>query len=146
MIFVLRFIIFRIGVFSVIFGVLISAYAGVSESDWRFYAKSEYGSYCYGIENLPRLSNHLIKVWQKLILNSKGITNLGKELGEEYENVSEIITLREIDCINKKIRILELIFRSEAGRVIKRESYNPFEWDSIIPDSVDDALCCAVCK
>jgi hypothetical protein len=142
----LRFIIFQIGVFSLIFGVLISTYAEVSESDWRFYAKSEFGSYSYNIENLPRLSNNLIRVWQKLILNSKGIMNLRKELGKEYENVKEIITLREIDCASKKSHILTLIYLSDNGRVIKRESYEPIEWDSIIPDSVDDVLCCEVCK
>ena len=146
MISLLRFIIFRIGVFPIIFGVLISAYAGISESDWKFYTKSDFGSYHYEIENIPRLSGHLVRVWQKLILNSKGIMNLGKELGKEYERVSEIITLREIDCINKKSRILELIFHAEEGRVIKRDYYKPLEWDPILPDSVDDVLFCAVCR
>jgi Surface-adhesin protein E len=60
--------------------------------------------------------------------------------------VKEIRTLREIDCTGKKSRILGLIYVSENGRVIKRESYEPVEWDSIITDSVDDVLYQAVCK
>ena len=52
----------------------------------------------------------------------------------------------EIDCACKKSPILGLIHCSEDGLVIKRESYEPTEWGSIIPDSVDDILCCAVCQ
>ena len=69
-----------------------------------------------------------------------------RELGKEYENVKQIITLREIDCAGKKNRILGLMYCSENGLVIKRESYEPIEWDSIIPDSVDDVLYHAVYK
>jgi hypothetical protein len=124
----------------------MSAYTGTSGADWRSYANSEFGSYCYDMENILRLSNHLVKVWQKLTLNSKGIMNLVKELGKEYEKVREIIMLREIDCINKKSRILELSYCSEEGRGIKRESYDPPGWDSIVPESVDDVLYCIICK
>ncbi|NWG03393.1 MAG: hypothetical protein HXY44_11125 [Syntrophaceae bacterium] len=60
--------------------------------------------------------------------------------------MSEMIILREVDCPNKKSRILELTYCSEEGRVIKRESYDPAGWDSIIPESVDDVFYCAVCK
>jgi hypothetical protein len=138
--------ILRVGFLSVIFGVLISAYAGASRADWRFYAKSEFGSYYYDIENINYLSQHLVRVHQKLILNDRGTVNLVRELGKEYEKASEAIILREIDCTNKKSRILELTFCSEEGRVIKRESYDPSGWDSIILESVDDVLYCAVCK
>jgi Surface-adhesin protein E len=124
----------------------MSAYTGASGADWRFYAKSEFGSYCYDTESISRLSNHLVRVWQKLILNNKGTVNLVGELGKEYEKASEAIILREIDCINKKSRTLQLTFYSEEGRVIKKESYDPFGWDSIIPESVDDVLYCAICN
>jgi hypothetical protein len=136
----------RIGIFSALFGVVMLAYAGASGADWRFYAKSTFGAYYYDIENISRLSNHLFRVKQKLTLNSEATVNLVRELGKEYERVSEIITLREIDCINKKSRILELTYCSEEGRAIKRESYDPVGWDSIVSESVDDVLYCVVCK
>jgi hypothetical protein len=142
----LRFIILRAGSLSVTFGVLIFAYGGASRADWKFYAKSEFGSYFYYIENVSHLSNHLIRVWQKLILNDKGAMNLVGALGKEYEKVNEAIILREIDCIHKKSRILELTYHSEEGSIIKKESYDPFGWDSIVPDSVDDVLYSAICK
>jgi hypothetical protein len=114
--------------------------------DWRFYASSDFGLYQYDAENIGYLSNNILRVSQKLVLNDRGTTNLVRELGEEYENVEEIITIREIDCTGKKIRIVGLIYFSDNDRVIKKESYEPKEWDSIIPDSVDDVLYHAVRK
>ena len=69
-----------------------------------------------------------------------------QEIGEKYEKVKEIITIREISCEVNKIHILGLAYVSDNGRVIKRESYEPKEWDSILPDSVDDVLYDAVRK
>jgi hypothetical protein len=114
--------------------------------DWRFYASSDFGLYQYDAENIGFLSNNIVRVSQKLVLNDSGTTNLVRELGEKYENVKEIITMRKIDCTGKKINIVELIYLSDNGKVIKRESYEPKEWDSIIPDSVDDVLYHAVSK
>ena len=82
---------------------------------------------------------------QRLVLSDRGAATLVRELGKEYENAREIITLREIDCAGKKSRILGLICCSEDGLVIKRESHESSKWDSIIPDSVDDILYYAVC-
>jgi hypothetical protein len=146
MISLLRFIVLRVGIFSIIFGVLVSVYGRASGADWKFYAKSEFGSYSYDIENMSRPSDHLVRVWQKLILNDKGTMDLVGEFGKEYEKATEAIILREIDCMNKKSRILELTFCSEEGRIIKKESYNPLGWDSIVPDSVDDLLYFAICQ
>ncbi len=129
--------------------VLVSMFAtceGVSAADWRLYTRSEFGLYQYDAEDVRHLSTNLVRVWQKLVLNERGTTNLARELGKEFENVKEIVTLREIDCTDQKSHILGLIYFSENGRVIKRESYEPVEWDSIILDSVDDVLYHAVCE
>ena len=114
--------------------------------DWRFYASSDFGLYHYDAENIGCLSNNIVRVTQKLVLNDRGTTNLVRELGKEYENVKEIITIREIDCAGKKICIVGLIYFSDNDRVIKRDSYEPKEWNSIMPDSVDDVLYDAVSK
>ena len=129
-----------------VFGLMCVMCEEVSATDWRLYARSEFGLYYYDAEDVSHLFNNLVRVRQKLVLNDRGITNLVRELGEEYENVKEIITLREIDCTGKKSHILGLIYFSDSGGVIRRESYEPIEWDTIIPDSVDDVLYHAVCE
>jgi hypothetical protein len=145
MISLLRYIL-QIRVLSVFLGVVVSAYAGGSGADWRFYANSEFGTYCYDMENISRLSNQFVRVSQKLILNNKGTVNLVGEFGKEYEKAREAIILREIDCINKRSRILELTLCSGEGTVMKRETYTLYDWDSIVPDSVDDVLYRSICK
>ncbi len=129
-----------------VFGLMCAGCEEVSATDWRFYTRSDFGLYQYDAEAVSHLSGNLVRVCERLVLNDKGITNLVRELGEEYENVKELFTLREIDCTGKKSHILGLIYVSENGRVIKRECYEPVEWDSIITDSVDDVLHHAVCE
>jgi Surface-adhesin protein E len=83
--------------------------------------------------------NNLLSKWLEY-------NQLARELGREYENVKEIVPMREMDCSGKKSHILGSIYFSDDGRVIKRESYEPIGWDSITPDSGDDVLCHAVFK
>lgn len=131
---------------ALVLGLMFETFSEISAADWRFYARSDFGLYEYDAEDVSHLSKNFFKVSQKLVLNERGSTNLVRELGKEYGNVKEIITLREIDCIGKKTRILRLIYLSDNGTLIKRESYELIGWDPIMPDSVDDVLCCTVCK
>jgi hypothetical protein len=131
---------------SLVSGLMFATCAEVLAADWRFYTRSEFGLYQYDAEEVNHLSKTLVRVRQKLVMSDRGTTHLVLELGKEYENVRRIFTLREIDYAAKKSRVLELVYCSENGRVIKKESYEPIEWDSIIPDSVDDILYQAVCE
>jgi len=133
-------------VISLVLGLIFATCDEVSATDWRFYTRSEFGLYQYDAEDLSHLFKSLVRVRQKLVLRDRGTTHLVRELGKEHENVREIITSGESDCIGKKSRILGLIYCSENGVVIKRESYDPIEWDSIISDSVDDILYQVVCE
>ena len=129
-----------------ILGLLCAVCAEVSATDWRLYTKSEFGLYQYDAEGVNYFSRCLVRIWQKIVLSDRGRTDLVRELGKEYGDVKEIITFREIDCAGKKSRILGLIYCSEKGEVIKGESYEPIEWDVIIPDSVDYVLYHEVCE
>jgi hypothetical protein len=133
-------------VLSLVFGLMCAAFAEVLATDWKFYTKSEFGSYQYDAEDINYFSECLVRISQRIVLTDRGRTDLVREFGKEYGDVREIITLREIDCAFKKSRVLGLIYSSEKGMVIKRESYEPIEWDLIIPDSVDDFLHQAVCE
>jgi hypothetical protein len=137
----------RILLIFVILGSLIVGRSETSGADWTFYAGSEFGSYHYNSENIGYLPDHLVRISQKLVLTKKGRINLTGELGKEYENISELLVLREIDCMSKKSRILEVAYCYEEGKIIKKTTYQQqLNWDSISPDSVDDILHRAVCK
>jgi len=89
--------------------------------------------YEYNAEDVRHLSqDHLARVHQRMVLSDRGKANFGKRIREGIQNVKELILLREIDCTGKKSRILGLIYYSENGEVINRESYEPIGWDAII--------------
>jgi hypothetical protein len=45
----------------------------VSATDWRFYTRSECGLYQDNAEDVSHLSNDLVGVCERLVLNDKGI-------------------------------------------------------------------------
>ena len=129
-----------------VLGILYPTWERLLPGDWRFYTSGEFGSYLYDAGNVTYLPNSIVRVSQKLVLSDRGTATLVREIGEKYEKVKEIITIREISCEVNKIHILGLAYVSDNGRVIKRESYEPIDWDPIIPDSVDAILYHAVCE
>jgi glutathionyl-hydroquinone reductase len=98
-------------IISLVLGLMCATCKEVSAADWRFYTTGDFGLYQYDAEDVSHFSNNLVRVSQKLVLNDRGTTNLVRELGKEYENVKEIVTLREIDCTGKKSHILGLIYK-----------------------------------
>jgi hypothetical protein len=135
----------RIVFLSAIFVFLSLGQSEAVGADWRFYAGNEFGLYHYNAEDIRYLPDNLVGIWEKLVLTNKGRIHLIGELGKEYENVGELVVLRKIDCTGCRSRIIEIAYCSEEGRVIKRELYQELEWDSVIPDSVDDILYHVVC-
>jgi len=133
-------------VIPLVFGLLFAFSAYGSIMNWKYYTSNEFGYYQYDAENVRRFSNSILRVRQKLVLSDNGTIHLVRELGKNYDDAKEIITLREIDCAGKKSRIVEVTYHSADGLVIKSESYDPVEWDVIMPDSVDDVLYHCVCE
>ena len=133
-------------IFCLVLGLMYPAWERGSAGDWRFYTRSEFGIYQYDEGSVSYLSNHIVRLTQKLLLSDRGIADIVREIGEEYGEVKEIIIIREIDCALKRTHMLGLMYVSDKSGVIKRESYEPTEWDAITPDSVDAILHDAVCK
>ncbi len=134
---------------ALIFVILGPASLAPSETpweDWKFYAETQFGSYHYNAEDIGYLPRNIVRIWQRLVLTNQGRVHLAGELGREYEHVREIVVLREIDCMSRRSRILEVAYCRERRKVMKSESYERFDWDSIIPDSVDDILRHTVCN
>jgi Surface-adhesin protein E len=131
---------------SLVVGLTFGGLTALSSPVWTFYAKSEYGSYQYDAKHVSHPSESVVRLQQKLILNDRSRNDLIGELGEESQNVKEIVILRKINCTARKSRMLGLIYFSDSGSIIKQESYEPIEWDSVIPDSVDDVLYHAICQ
>ncbi len=67
-----------------------------------------------------------------------------KEGGKEYENLSYIKSLWEINCLEKMIRQVSVTSYDNKDNVIF--SFGPpFEWGFIIPETISESLYKKVC-
>ena len=144
----------KLGVVLVI-GLAIFAHAQAWGEDWEKYAENEKIHCCYDAESLTHFdgeslsqpSKNIIKVWVKFEYTDIGLTDpvLVKKIGKKINKVDNSKSLYEINCEKRKYRILELMFYSKEGNVLYKNSI-PSSWKHIIRESLNDALCKAVCK
>ncbi len=131
-------------------GLFIYSYGEVSGADWRYFAENELGKYFYDSENVKHLPDPIISVWVKEISSPQSITDAVNRFGKQYRNLSHMNILWEIDCTRGRSRVLEVLYYSKPESLIShtRTDANSgrAEWNSIIPDSMIEALSKAVCN
>ena len=68
------------------------------------------------------------------------------EVKKRFENLSYAVELYEVNCIEKKILLLESTAYSKDGDVIISANSQATKWSSIVPGSMGEALYGSVCK
>jgi len=136
----------RVGV--VLIGFIIFGYAEVWGADWKVYAelKDDIGAFYYDANSITHPSKNLVKVLTKTLFSKNAVTKRVKEFGNIYKNLSHTVFLREVDCEEKKDRVLELTSYTKDGKVLASTKFKEAKWMTINPSSVAEALCEAVCK
>jgi hypothetical protein len=117
----------------------------IKDVDWKFYNSNEMYLTYYYTQNITHPSKNIVRVWDRWNLMEKGVLNWVVKFGKEYENLSYLIILWEINCAEKKSRSLSEASYDNKGKVIISSS-SPKEWDFIIPESMHESLYKAVCK
>jgi hypothetical protein len=134
----------KLGVVFII-GIIIFGCAGMGGSRWRLYDRDdEYIGY-YDAAGITHPSKNIVRVWERWDYTDKGVIEKVKELGKEYENINKTTALNEINCSEKKWRLLSLNHYSKEGKIIFSASQEG-QWDYITPNSRVQALYKAVCK
>jgi hypothetical protein len=102
----------------------------------------------YDAEDTTPSSKNIVDVWAKLEYTKKGITGIVKEFGKHYADLSYSLELWEINCAEKKDRILSITEYSVEGKILYANSAKgrPPAWKIIPRESVDESLYKAVCK
>ncbi len=98
----------------------------------------------YDAESVTRLSKSVVRVLVKSVYTENGASEIVLSAGEEYKNVTSSVDLMEINCSNRKYRILSTAYYS-MGCILNRES-KVSEWRSIAPKSAMGKLFKKVCK
>jgi len=128
----------------ILIGLILFTCAEVWAEDWIGYGTNEIGSYYYNQENVTRLSKGVVRVWNKIVFTEKGVATAVERLGKSYENVAYDISLKEIECSDKKQRWISSNVYSKKGELLRTPPYN-MQWESVVPGSLSDVLLQTVC-
>lgn len=134
-----------VGLGVILIGLMIFGNAEVRRVDWKLYSETDFFLSYYDKETINHISKNIISVWVKEVNTEKGITDMVNRFGEEFKNCDHIKKLYEVDCAEKRFRILSSAAYSKAEEMII-SSDSPSEWISIVSKSEGEALYKAVCK
>lgn len=115
-------------------------------ADWKAYGGTDDGVFYYDPENIDHPSKSIIRFWHKVIFSQKGIREAVNTFGEDYENLRDSISLREINCSEKKIRSLAVTYYSNAGAVLDSAMVYEAEWHFIDSAAIIESLYQRLCK
>ena len=130
--------------FAIVIGLNIFFYAEAWGFDWKYYGTNEEGTYFYETETMTRLSQQIVRVCVQSIYTEKGVSHWVKWGGKEFQKLEFTLILSELNCAEKSIRHLRIVFYSKKGEIfypIKNE-----EWHFFTPDSMSGALFQEICK
>jgi hypothetical protein len=138
----------KLGIILIIIGFVILSCAGVYGADWRSYAKTDLYECFYDAENMIRSSPDIVEVWTKSEYTERGVIEMVKEFGKHYENLSYSLELWEMNCAEKKDRLLSITAYSLEGNILYTDEAGGHlpPWKIISRESVEESLYNALCK
>lgn len=141
----------KLGVILAVIGLCIFTYAETWGEDWRSFGTSEVNAqkWFYDADSLTHPSKNIVRVRTNVWIDThskEGTDRYVEELKKRFKNLNHVMSLTEVDCKDKRTRILEITGYSNDGKVLS-SFWNPKKnWDLIVPGSRDEALYKAVCK
>ncbi len=116
-------------------------------ADWIYYGTADVGDMYYDKSSIKKVNKSIISVWNKNILSEEAKTkyfSILKRIDKPPDNPSMLpyyTELMEIDCVNRKIKDISMIFYDEKGNVIYSSPESESgEWIDILPDSAGEKL------
>ena len=113
-------------------------------ADWKYYGQTQIASYFCDVESIIRQEN-IGRVWVKAVYSEEGRLDEGRKLGGKYWNLTDSIALLEIDCKNKRHRVLALLVYSMEGKAVISD-IRERERDFTVPESILESFCKSVCR
>jgi len=138
----------RLGITSVVIGLAIFGCLEAWAEDWRLYAKTDSSECFYDAQDMIRSSEDNVKVWTKSEYTERGVTEMVKKFGKHYGNLSYSLVLLEINCAEKKHRLLSVTAYSVEGNILYTDQAGSRlpPWKIISRKSVEESLYRALCK
>jgi len=115
--------------------------------DWIYFDKAAVGDVYFSKNSVKKVDKNIILVWNKVILSKEGKTKYFSALKgihkapQNPSMLSYYTKLMEIDCVDKKIKDISVIFYNEKGKVIYSSPKSEVgDWNAILPDTVGEKL------
>ncbi|MGA2783020.1 MAG: surface-adhesin E family protein, partial [Smithella sp.] len=133
---------------SIICLIIFSLFANQAcAADWIYFDTTSVGDMYYDKSSIKKVDKSIISVWNKDILSKEAKTryfSILKVIHKAPDNPSMLsyyTKLMEIDCVNKKIKDISVIFYDEKSNVIYSSPESESgKWNAIIPNTVGEKL------
>ena len=115
--------------------------------NWKALKSDDSGASYYDLDTKILISQGVIRVWEQYVYTAESVTKKMMTYGSKYEGLKNSMTLWEMNCPEKKARIISTADYSHDGRVISKtkEGAPPWPWDSYAPGSLGGLLIQAIC-
>jgi len=129
-------------------GVIVFGYAEVWGADWKSCGITDLYFCFYDAQSLTRPSKNIVRVWVKWVYTEKGRLDAQGTLAKDgyLKSVDYSEILHELDCSERKYRVLSLNYYNFSGESIVEFARSSSTWDFINPGSILENLYKEVCK
>jgi hypothetical protein len=120
--------------------------------DWILYNTSKEGKMYYDKSSIEEISQNIIRVWTKTILNEKGKTEAFSFLKNmdmkpcNRDTISYELTLEQYDCVNDKYKNISTTIYDKKSNVLLGQKAIVGKWSDIHPKSIVGKLKNIVCS
>jgi len=139
---------FKLQIILLLIGLATLGYEAAWAEDWRLYTKTDSYECFYNAEDMIRSSQDTVKVWTRSEYTERGRTEMVKKFGKHYGNLNYSLELWEINCAEKKDRLLSIAAYSAEGNILYTDQAGSRlpPWKIISRKSVEESLYEALCK
>jgi len=136
----------RCGVILAIIGFLFISSSKGWGADWESFGGNATADFYYDTENITHPSKDVIRVYVKRLYTEKGVSDLVGVLGVKFKTVRHSVDSYEVQCGDKKFRLLSSVVYSTDEEILESFNYQEPTWKVIVPESVIDTLYKTLCK
>jgi len=141
--------------------LLFKTYKSETEEEWIYYGTDDFMDYYYNRNLITNVDQGIIKVWikEKIKQVAKNkILQMIKDKNKELLNNKEMvdafvqkkldyaIILKELDCINNKLRSIKEVVYNDEGKIIEDKDFTKRKMEQVLPDTMESILLRKVCK
>ena len=132
-------------IFVVLLSIVVSADAW--GENWKSLKSDDWGASYYDLDSMILISQGVIRVREQYVYTAESVAKKVVKYGIKYNALKHSVTLWEINCAEKKARIISTADYSHDGKIISKikDGAEPWPWGSYAPESLGGLLIQAIC-